>query len=89
MDYKKYIDLGFTRTDLSDSVLFDQTGYGGFALQKKVNENQTVCVDSGGLDKPKLYIKKRNSETYHIMPITVEAVRDLILNDSINEYLAA
>jgi len=77
MDYKKYIDLGFERTDLSDSVLFDQTGYGGFALQKKVNENQIVCVDSGELDKPKLYIKKRNSETYHIIPISPEAVIDL------------
>ena len=77
MDYKKYIDLGFERTDLTDMVLFDQTGYGGFALQKKVNESQTVCVDSGELDKPKLYIKKRNSETYHIIPISPGVVIDL------------
>ncbi len=77
MDYKKYIDLGFERTDLSDPVLFDQTGYGGFALQKKVNEKQIVCVDSSELDKPKLYIKKRNSDTYHIIPISPEAVIDL------------
>jgi hypothetical protein len=34
-------------------------------------------VSSGELDKPKLYIKKRNSETYHIIPISTEVVIDL------------
>ena len=78
MEYKKYIDLGFERTDLSCNVEFKQTGYHGFALQKNVNENIMVCVTSGELDKPKLYIKKRNSETYHIRPISSEAVIDYL-----------
>ena len=38
---------------------------------------QSVCVTSGELDKPKLYIKKLNSETYPIIPISTEAVIDL------------
>jgi len=77
MEYQKYIDLGFKRIDLSCNVEFKQTGYHGFALEKKVNENQMVCVVNGELDKPKLYIKKRHSDTYHIIPIPAEAVIDL------------
>jgi len=86
MDYKEYIKLGFKRTDMSDGVEFDQTGYYGFCLEKKINEKQMVCVVSGALDKPKLYIKKRGSETYHIMPISTEAVIDLFTNDETFEY---
>ncbi len=86
MKYKDYIDLGFKRTDLDCAVEFNQTGYGGFALEKKVNKKILISVCSGELDKPKLYIKKRNSETYHIMPITTEAVKDLILQDSKNDF---
>ena len=77
MEYQKYIDLGFERTDMNCNVEFKQTGYHGFALEKKVNKKQMVCVTSGELDNPKLYIKKRNSETYHIIPISTEAVIDL------------
>jgi len=77
MDYQKYIDLGFKRIDTNCIVEFNQTGYYGFALEKKVNKKQTVCVSSGELDKPKLYIKKRYSETYHIIPISTETVVDL------------
>ena len=77
MDYQKYIDLGFKRTDLHDGVEFKQTGFYGFALEKKVNKKQMVCVTSGNLDKPLLYIKKRNSDTDHIIPISDEAVIDL------------
>ena len=32
MNYQDYIDFGFQRIDLDDSVEFKQTGYGGFAL---------------------------------------------------------
>jgi hypothetical protein len=78
MEYQKYIDLGFERTEISCRVEFKQTGYGGFALEKKINKRQLIGVNSGELDKPKLYIKKRNSETYHIIPISPEAVIDLI-----------
>jgi len=71
-------------------VEFNQTGYGGFALEKKINKKILISVESGNLDKPKLYIKKRNSETYHIMPISTDAVCDLILNDvKPYEYSAA
>lgn len=77
MEYQKYIDLGFERAEMSCGIEFKQTGYYGFCLKKKVNKKQFISVSSGELDKPKLYIKKRNSETYHIMPISTEAVIDL------------
>lgn len=77
MEYQKYIDLGFTRTETSCGVEFKQTGYYGFALEKTLNDKIAVCVTSGDLDKPKLYIRKRSGETYHIIPISTEAVIDL------------
>lgn len=90
MEYQKYIVLGFKRTDINCNVEFKQTGYHGFALEKKVNNREMVCVTSGELDKPKLYIKKRNSETYHIIPISVEAVIDLFSkSDNVNYMTTA
>ena len=77
MEYKKYIELGFTRTEMNCKVEFNQTGYYGFALEKKLNDKIMVCVTSGELDKPKLYIKKLSGDIYHIMPISTEAVVDL------------
>lgn len=88
MEYQKYIDLGFKRIIINCNVEFKQTGYYGFVLEKKINEKQTVCVVSGELDKPKLYIKKRNSETYHIIPITTEAVIDLFSKSDNVDYMA-
>lgn len=78
MKYQDYIDLGFTRYDMNDAVEEIQTGYGGFSLEKQVYSNISIGVCSGELDKPKMYIKKRNSETNHIIQITPEAVKDLL-----------
>ena len=78
MKYKEYIDLGFERGDTNDRVEFNETGYFGFYLSKKINKKLSIEVVSGELDKPKLYIKKRNSETYHIILIKDEIVMDLI-----------
>lgn len=80
MEYQDYINLGFTRIDLSCGVEFKQTGYYGFSLEKIINEKQLICATSGELDKPKLYIRKRNGNTYHILPISTEAVIDLCVN---------
>ena len=78
MEYQEYINLGFKRCDLICSVEFRQTGYGGFVLSKEINKKQSIEVTSGELDKPKLYIKKKDSDTYHIIPITPDAVIDLL-----------
>lgn len=82
MNYKKYIELGFERYDLNCSVEFDQTGYRGFSLEKDVNDKLLICVTNGELDKPKLYIRKRNKDTYHIIDISCEAVLDLLSKDN-------
>lgn len=84
MDYKKYINLGFKRYDLDDQVEFNQTGYRGFSLEKIISEKISICATSGNLDKPKLYIKKRNQDTYHIIDIIDDIVIDL-LNE--NDYI--
>lgn len=84
MEYQKYIDLGFKRVDTNDSVVFRLTGYHGFYLEKNVNKRQIVYAYSGELDKPLLYIKKRNSDTYHIMLISPEAVIDLFSKNENN-----
>jgi len=87
MEYQKYMDLGFERSEMNDSVEYKQTGYHGYALEKKINKRQSVCVSSGELDKPKLYIKKRNSDTYHIIPITPEVVVDLFTQSENIDYM--
>lgn len=85
MDYKKYIDLGFKRHDSNDQVEFNQTGYRGFSLEKIISEKISICATSGKLDKPKLYIKKRNQDTYHIMDISCEVVIDLLCKNNYTE----
>ena len=78
MNYQRYIDLGFERTEMNCSVEFKQTGYSGFCLEKNVTDKLMICVSSGELDKPNLYIKKLGSDTYHIIPITFVIVKDLV-----------
>ena len=87
MTYKDYIELGFKRTDMNDGVEFAQTGYYGYCLSKKINKKLSISVCGGELDKPKLYIKKQNSETYHIVQISTEAVRDLLAKKQQSEYV--
>ena len=81
MEYHEYVRLGFKRHDLDCSVEFKRTGYYGFSLEKKINKRHLIVVTSGELDKPKLYIKKKDSDTYHIIPITPDAVIDLLGNE--------
>jgi hypothetical protein len=81
MRYKNYINLGFKRIDMNDSVEFNETGWGGYALEKEINTSMSIGVDSRSLSEPKLYIKKYyEKETYHIIPISVECMEDLIMN---------
>ena len=78
MQYQDYIKMGFERTEMNCEAEYKQTGYRGFALEKKINDTMMVCVTSGDLDFPKLYIKKEAGETYHIIPIPTAAVIDLV-----------
>lgn len=82
MTYKEYIDLGFSRYEMDCGVTFDETGYGGFALTKNINEKMMIEVGSDDLNSPKLYILKSNGEQYHIFKITPEAVKDLLSNNA-------
>ncbi len=79
MNYKKYIDLGFERTDLNDEIEFMETGYHGFCLQKTINESLTIYVYNGELNKPKLKIGKDDTD-YETVLITPDAVIALVKN---------
>lgn len=78
MKYEMYIRLGFKRYDSNDWLEFNETGYGGFSLEKVINDKLSICVTSGNLDSPKLYIKKMGQDAYHIINIPTEAVVDLL-----------
>lgn len=80
MDYQEYIKLGFQRQDFNDEVEFRQTGYYGFCLIRKIDDKMSIEVCGGELDKPKLYIKKRDTEFSHSFPISCAAVIDLFIN---------
>lgn len=82
MKYKEYIELEFERVDMDDSVEFENTGYYGFCLNKKINNNLSISVNSCSLNSPKLYIKKSsNIDEYHIINVTDDMVRDLLKSD--------
>ena len=77
MTYKEYIDLGFKRTDCNDKVEFNNTGYEGFVLTKKINNRMSIEVCSGELDSPKLYIQKGDSDFYHRIKIDPKVIQDM------------
>ena len=72
MNYKDYIDLGFKRDDLRDAVLFDETGYYGFYLKYELSDNVSIEINNDYLNKPKLYIQKKDSITCFIIELTEE-----------------
>jgi hypothetical protein len=80
MEYQKYIELGFERTDMNDTVEFKHTGHYGFSLVKILNHKMAIGVCSGELDKPKLYIRINNSESNnHVIQITADCVVSLCI----------
>lgn len=80
MKYKDYINLGFERIEMNDNVEFNETGYSGYCLKKVLNEKLSIEVNSSELDKPKLYIKKSFGDTYHIVLLTCEILKDFLLS---------
>lgn len=76
--YKIYEDLGFERIDMDDTVLYSVTGYTGFILSKRINENAVIEVVSDFLDRPKLYIAKEGDyNTPKAIELTIEDVENL------------
>ena len=86
MKYSEYIELGFERIEMNDSVEQKNNGYGGFFLSKRLTDRITLEAYWNELQVPKMYIKKQNSETCHILNITPEIVKDLV-SDKMPNYL--
>jgi hypothetical protein len=86
MTYKRYLELGFERIDCTDNVEFNLRGYNPFHLEKKLSEHVFLSVYSFDLKNPKIYIRKRGQETYHILPISCEVIKDLLNPDKPIDY---
>ena len=83
MIYQEYIQIGFKRYEMDCKEEIKRTGYGGYSLNKKINSVMMVEVHSSELDNPKLYIRKMNQETYHIIPIKPEVVFSMFYDDDV------
>lgn len=81
MTYKEYIELGFKRVEMNDTVEAHKTGYTGFTLHKELNDKMFIEAYWTELDKPTLYIIKRDTSdcTRHLLNITTEMVKDLCM----------
>jgi hypothetical protein len=78
MRYKDYLELGFERTELDCPVEKNNTGYGGYCLEKRINKGMLISVHSSELESPKLYINKGESDNYHIITVSGDFVKDLL-----------
>lgn len=79
MNYKEYIELGFTRLDLDDSVEMDNTGYGGYILKYQLNKKISIEVYFDELQNPRLFIEKKDSK-YSIIDLSIEQLHKLVNN---------
>jgi hypothetical protein len=78
MKYEDYIRYGFRRTDFKDNVELNKTGYYGFSLELKLAAKTSIIVNSGELNKAKLYIKKGKGPYCRITNLSIEQVHELL-----------
>lgn len=62
MKYIDYINIGFERCESNDTVQYEETGYKGYYLVKKITPKVTVEVWDSNLDNPVLYIEQKEGE---------------------------
>ena len=77
MNYKEYIELGFKRHDLDDSVEMDNTGYGGYFLKYQLNKKISIEVYYDELQTPRLFIEKKDDK-YGIIDLSLEQLNKLV-----------
>ena len=73
MRYIDYINRGFERNETNDTVQYNETGYTGFYLVKKLTKKVTIEVMDSDLDKPWLHIEQKEGE-FISLPLTPELV---------------
>ena len=73
MKYIDYINRGFERCEMNDTVQYNETGYKGYYLKKKLTKKVTIEVSDMELDKPNLYIEQKEGE-FISLPLTPELV---------------
>lgn len=75
MNYKNYIDIGFERSDFQFN---EETGHMDYTLTYHVNPFLKVLAFPNSLNKPELMIIRPNNTGWHIIPISVDIMKDLI-----------
>lgn len=77
MNYQDYIGLGFEPTNQDSQGEFNESGFVGFSLVKKIDKNVAIMASSGELDKPKIFIllESRNAIVVHT---TCEDVQNIV-----------
>ena len=73
MKYIDYINMGFERIELNDTVQFEETGYKGYYLIKNLTKKVTIQVWDSDLDNPVLHIEPKEWD-FISLPFTPELV---------------
>ena len=77
MNYQDYIDLGFEPTNQDSQGEFNESGFVGFSLIKKIDKNVMLVVSSGELDNPKIFILLESKKVI-VADSTFEDVKNMI-----------
>ena len=77
MNYQDYIDLGFEPTNQDSQGEFNESGFVGFSLVKKIDKNVMLVVSGGELDKPKIFILLESKKVI-VADSTFEDVKNMI-----------
>lgn len=78
MDYKEYIDLGFSRLECDDNIEYERIGYCGFILIRTLTNGVYIEASSKDLNNPKLYIKEKMNGNYYSLLLNKEQILQLL-----------
>lgn len=76
MKYQEYIEFGFTRVDIKDNVQFQETGYYGYYLTKKLTDSVSIQLYDSELNKPKLYMD--NADKTYFVTLSIEQLKEIL-----------
>lgn len=85
MKYIDYINMGFERIELNDTVQFEETGYKGYYLIKNLTKKVTIQVWDSELNNPMLHIEPKEGE-FISFPLTPELVMNWFEKNRLKNY---
>ena len=85
MKYIDYINMGFERIELNDTVQFEETGYKGYYLIKNLTKKVTIQVWDSELNNPMLHIEPKEGK-FISFPLTPELVMNWFEKNRLKNY---